>query len=171
MSQPSQFAIRPARETDVADILAMIRELAAFENLESELQVTSGLLRDGLFGPHPPASALIALVGGHPAGYAIYYTTFSSFTGRPGLFLDDVYVRPPYRKQGIGHALMREVAQAGVERHCKRYEWIALRWNENALNIYNELGARTLEEWVLLRMNEGQLRELASGKPATGTTV
>jgi GNAT superfamily N-acetyltransferase len=124
-------------------------------------------LCNALFGPTPSASALVAFAEGKPVGYAIYFFTFSTFTGKPGVYLEDVYVRPAYRRQGVGQALMRSVAQAGVERDCGRYEWSALRWNENALRLYRELGARTLDEWVLLRMNEGQLRHMASGNSAS----
>ena len=106
----------------------------------------------------------MAVADGRPVGYAIYYFTFSSFTGRPGVFLDDVFVRPSWRKHGIGRALMERVAQIGAERHCKRFEWIALRWNENALNFYNGLGAQPLDDWVMLRMKSNAIKDLAHGK-------
>ena len=157
-------SIRPARESDLPDILAMIRELAAFENLEEQLEVTAASLRESLFGSSPAAMALMAVADGRPVGYAIYYFTFSSFTGRPGVFLDDVFVRPSWRKHGIGRALMERVAQIGAERHCKRFEWIALRWNENALNFYNGLGAQPLDDWVMLRMKSNAIKDLAHGK-------
>ena len=153
--------IRTAYETDVPDLLAMIRELAAFENLEGELEVTATLLREALFGMHPAAAALIATVGSEPVGYAIYYHTFSSFTGRPGIFLDDLYVRPAFRQRRLGRALLESVADLGVQRRCGRFEWIALRWNENALKFYQQLGARVLDEWVMLRMGEPGMNQLA----------
>lgn len=156
-------SLRPARLTDVPDILAMIRELAAFENLEDELEVTAASLEESLFGPHPAAAAIVALIGAEPVGYAIYYHTFSSFVGRPGIFLDDIYVRPAHRQQGIGRALLEHVANIGVERGCGRFEWIALRWNENALRLYKRLGAHVLDEWVLLRMGDHCMKELAEG--------
>lgn len=153
--------IRPARESDLPDLLAMIRELAAFENLESQLQVTAASLREGLFGPHPVAGAVLALNGVETVGYAVYYYTYSTFVGRPGIFLEDVYVRPAWRNQGLGRALMEAVAKIGAERRCGRYEWIALRWNENALKFYRGLGAAELDEWVMLRMNETAMVHLA----------
>jgi len=157
------ISLRPARATDVPDILAMIRELAAFENLEDELEVTAASLEESLFGPHPAAASIVALVGPQAVGYAIYYHTFSSFVGRPGIFLDDIYVRPAHRQQGIGRALLERVAQIGTERRCARFEWIALRWNENALRFYKSVGAHDLDEWVLLRMGGRCMRELAEG--------
>lgn len=158
------FSIRPARPADVPDILAMIRELATFENLEDTLQVTAASLQSALFGPTPAASALVAMVGPETAGYAIFYSTFSSFTGRQGIFLEDIYVRPVYRKRGIGKGMIEHVAQIAAKRGCKRYEWLALNWNENALRLYTQLGAKTLDDWVFLRMEEPQIHALA-GKP------
>jgi len=158
----SGLVLRNGREKDVADLLAMIRELAAFENLEEELEVTALSLRESLFGAHPAAAVLLAIVGGEPAGYAIYYHTFSSFVGRPGIFLDDIYVRPKFRQQGIGRALLERVADIGVQRGCGRFEWTALRWNENALRFYENLGARQMDQWVMLRMGEHCMRSLAA---------
>lgn len=158
------FMLRDARESDLPDILAMIRELAAFENLENELQVTAASLHEALFGSHPVASALMAFAAGSPVGYAIYYRTFSSFTGGSGLFLEDVFVRPAWRQKGLGRALLERVAQAGAALNCKRFEWSALRWNENALTFYDNLGARVLDDWVMLRMDQVGLRGLANNK-------
>jgi GNAT superfamily N-acetyltransferase len=155
------FTIRPACESDVRDLMRMIRELAQFETLEHELEATETSLRDWLFGGHPAAAALIATVDGMRAGYAVYFHTFSSFAGRPGIFLEDVYVRPPYRRRGLGSALLKAVARIGVERGCGRFEWIALRWNETALKFYQNLGARVMDDWVMLRMETADMRELA----------
>lgn len=167
MSTSCSITIRPAREPDVPDILVMIRELAAFENLEETLNVTASLLQSALFGSSPAASALVATVGNESAGYAIFYETFSSFTGQKGIFLDDVYVRPAHRKRGIGVALLEQVARVAVKRNCKRFEWIALRWNENALRLYDGIGARTLDEWTLLRMEEPRITAFATRKSPT----
>jgi GNAT superfamily N-acetyltransferase len=156
--------IRNARETDLPDLLAMIRELASFENLEDELEVTAASLNESLFGLHPAAAALIAVAEGRPAGYAIYYHTFSSFVGRPGIFLDDIYVRPAFRRRGIGRALLKRVSDIGLRRHCGRFEWIALRWNEEALRFYEGLGARQLDQWVMLRLDEQGIKTLARAK-------
>lgn len=98
-------------------------------------------------------------------GYAIYFHTFSSFVGRPGIFLEDIYVRPQYRRRGVGSALLRAVGVIGMERDCGRFEWIALRWNESALKFYENLGARVLNEWAMLRMDSTGIRNLAEGAP------
>ena len=105
---------------------------------------------------------MLAQCDGELAGYAIYFFTFSSFVGRAGIWLEDVYVRPEFRRRGLGLDLIRAVAQIGVERNCGRFEWTALDWNENALNFYRKLGAREMDEWVLLRMNAAELRRLGS---------
>jgi GNAT superfamily N-acetyltransferase len=160
-TRAAAFHIRAAYESDVPDILAMMRELAAFENLEAELAVTAASLRESLFGLHPAAAALMAMAGCEPAGYAIYYPTFSSFVGRPGIFLDDLYVRPAFRQRRLGRALLESVADIGVQRRCGRFEWITLRWNETALKFYRNRGARVLDEWVMLRMDETAMKQLA----------
>ena len=158
------FTIRPACERDVRDLMKMIRELAQFETLEHELEATETSLRDWLFSGHPAAAALIATVDGKRAGYAVYFHTFSSFAGRPGIFLEDVYVRPQFRRRGLGSALLKEVAAIGAVRGCGRFEWIALRWNETALKFYQSLGARVMDDWVLLRMNSQEIRNLVGAK-------
>jgi len=161
----ANFTIRRACESDVRDLMWMIRELAQFETLEHELETTERSLRHWLFGVHPAAAALIATMDGVRIGYAIYFHTFSSFVGRPGIFLEDIYVRPQYRRRGVGSALLKAVGGIGLERNCGRFEWIALRWNESALKFYEKLGARVLNEWVMLRMESADIRKLAEGAP------
>jgi len=156
------FTINPATEPDVPLLLSMIRELAEFERLARELEVTADSLRGALFGVRPAAAALLARVGDEPAGYAVYFQTFSTFVGRPGIFLDDLYVRPPFRKCGIGRALLQRVAKIGMELGGGRFEWIMLRWNENAFRFYRSIGAKVMDDWALLRMNTQQVRKLAS---------
>ena len=107
---------------------------------------------------------MFARIDGQLAGYAIYFFSFSSFLGRAGIWLEDVYVRPEFRQRGLGRRLIEAVAQIGVERNCGRFEWTALDWNETALNFYDKLGAHKLEEWVLLRMNSPELARLGAIK-------
>ena len=161
------FTIRPACESDMRDLMKMIRELAQFETLEHELEATETSLRDWLFGAHPAAAALIATVDGVRVGYAIYFHTFSSFAGRPGIFLEDIYVRPQFRRRGLGRALLKAVGGIGLERNCGRFEWIALRWNESALKFYENLGARVLNDWVMLRMESAGIRNLSESASQT----
>lgn len=146
---------------EIPILLELIVELARFERLEHEVKATVGSLHEAFFGPQPAAGALLARSGGLPAGYAIYFFTFSSFVGRRGIWLEDVYVRPPFRRGGLGRGLIKAVAQIGVERNCGRFEWTALNWNKPALDFYNRLGAQAMEQWVLLRLGEDGLRRVA----------
>jgi GNAT superfamily N-acetyltransferase len=158
-------AITPLTRSEVPELLELIRELAQFEKLEHELQATVGVLENSFFGSPPAAGALLARCEGKLAGYAIYFFTFSSFIGRAGIWLEDLYVRPEFRKRGLGLDLIKAVARVGVDRNCGRFEWTALDWNENALNFYDKLGARRMGEWTTLRMNAAQISLLASQKP------
>jgi GNAT superfamily N-acetyltransferase len=158
------FSIETAAPADVPSLLELIRELARFEHLEHEVKATADSLHVSLFGSPPVAGALLARCGRELAGYAIYFFTFSSFVGRLGLWLDDLYVRPAYRRQGLGRALLEWVADIGAQRGCGRFEWTALRWNESALRFHEKLGARQLDEWVMLRMEGAAIKNLAREK-------
>jgi GNAT superfamily N-acetyltransferase len=155
------FEVRPATEQDVPVLLKMVRELAGFEELTEEVHSSEASLHAALFGDNPVAEALIAEQNGEPAGYAVFYHTFSTFVGKPGLWLEDVFVRPAYREAGLGRALLETVAQIGMERGCERYEWSALRWNENALEFYSGLGTKVMSDWVLLRTTARGMCRLA----------
>jgi len=152
--------IAPVTPAGIPTLLELIRELARFEHLEHELTATVESLNKSFFGPGPVAGALLARCDGAIAGYAIYFFTFSSFLGRAGIWLEDVYVRPEFRKQGVGRKLIEAVARIGVERGCGRFEWTALDWNEPALNFYRGLGATERKEWVLIRMDPEGLKKL-----------
>jgi len=158
------FTIGGVKPGELPDLLALIKELASFEKLEDEVESTVELLNDSFFGPTPAAGALLARNGQDLAGYAIYFFTFSSFVGRRGIWLEDVYVRPQFRKQGLGRKLIEAVAKVGVDRNCGRFEWTALNWNRTALDFYGTLGAKALDEWVLLRLNAGGMKQLAKGR-------
>jgi GNAT superfamily N-acetyltransferase len=156
--------IAPMTRAEVPELLELIRELARFEKLQDEVEATASVLENSLFGPQPAAGALLGRCNGKLAGYAIYFFTFSSFIGRPGIWLEDLYVRPEFRKRGLGLGLIQAVARVGVERNCGRFEWTALNWNEKALDFYDKLGAQKMGEWILLRMNQEQMR--AVGTPS-----
>jgi len=143
---------------EIPQLLELIRELARFEKLEAEVEATPELLRRALHDPQPSARALFVHCNGEVAGYAIYYFTFSSFTGRQGIWLEDIYVRPPFRQRGLARRLIAAVARIGYEHDCGRMEWTALKWNEPALALYARLGARVMDEWVLLRCHPAELR-------------
>jgi GNAT superfamily N-acetyltransferase len=156
-----EFSINPMTRDEVPLLLDLIRELARFEKLEHEVEATAELLTDSLFGPKPVAGALMARVGSELAGYALYFFTFSSFIGRPGIWLEDLYVRPAFRRQGLGRAMIEAVARIGAVRNCGRFEWTALSWNKNALDFYQKLGAQMMDEWILVRLNSDGLRRIA----------
>ena len=141
------LSIRPATKDDAALLAAMIRELAEFERLEHEVSMTEqDLLRDG-FGPHPKFRAVIAQWNGEPVGYAVFFDFFSSFQGRTGLFLDDLFVRPAFRKHGIGKALLAHVAGIAWREKYFCMRWEVLDWNTPAIDFYKNIGASFLEEW------------------------
>lgn len=153
--------IAPITSAQVPELLKLIRELARFEKMEHELEATVGSLRKALFGSRRVAGALLARCNGKAVGYAVYFSTFSTFVGRQGLWLEDLYVRPEFRQRGIGKRLIEAVARIAAERNCGRFEWTALNWNRNALDFYRRLGAKPMAEWVLIRMDATRLRRLA----------
>jgi GNAT superfamily N-acetyltransferase len=157
-----QTAITKISLRRIPELLELIRELANFEKLEHEVEATVKSLRTSLCGPRSAAGALLADCDGRLAGYAIYFFTFSSFIGRKGLWLDDVYVRPKFRRRGLGRLLIEEVAKIGAKENCGRFEWTALNWNRRALDFYRKLGARQMDEWILIRMDAKGLKQLAA---------
>jgi GNAT superfamily N-acetyltransferase len=159
-----EFSISRISPDEMPGLLELIRELARFEKLEHEVEANVETLSECLFGPGPVAGALIGRAGGELAGYALYFFTFSSFIGRPGIWLEDLYVRPSFRRQGLGRAMIEAVARIGAERNCGRFEWTALNWNKNALDFYRKLGAQMMDEWVLVRLNSEGLRRVAGRK-------
>ncbi|HYA79138.1 MAG TPA: GNAT family N-acetyltransferase [Candidatus Nitrosopolaris sp.] len=156
------IAIAPVTSVEIPILLELIHELARYEHLEHEVQATVESLGGSLLGHQAVAGALLGRCDGQVAGYAIYFFTFSSFVGRAGLWLEDVYVRPQFRQRGLGRRLMETVARIGAERNCGRFEWTVLNWNERALEFYQSLGARAMNEWVLFRMTSTNLRRLGS---------
>ena len=153
--------IQPARETDVPQILRFVRELARYERLEHEVIATEADLRAALFGERPFAEALLARLDGAPAGFALFFHNFSTFTGRPGLYLEDLYVTPPARGRGIGRQLLRHLATVAIERRCARVDWAVLDWNTSAIAFYRSLGAQPLEDWRVFRLTGAPLEQLA----------
>lgn len=160
--------IEPARAGDEAVLLALIRGLAEYERLAHEVVATEALLREQLFGRRPAAEALLARAAGQPVGFALYFTNFSTFLGRAGLYLEDLFVLPAHRGRGYGSQLFRRVAQIAVERQCGRMEWSVLDWNEPALAFYRRMGARPLDEWTVQRLTGPALLQAAGGGPQPG---
>lgn len=146
------FILRPAQEQDVESIVGLIGELAEFEHLTHLLEVTPEALRPQLFGPRPAAEAWVAEIDGSVVGFALFFTNFSTFLGRPGLYLEDLYVQPAHRSSGIGRALLERLGALAVERGYGRFEWTVLDWNQNAIRFYEKMGATMLPEWRLCRV-------------------
>lgn len=157
--------IRPATPDDPGLILELIGELAAYEGLTQQVMATEAALAEALFGPTVAAEAMIAELGGTPAGFALFFQNFSTFVGRPGLYLEDLYVRPAYRERGIGRALLRHLAGLAVERGCRRMEWVVLNWNAPAMRVYDAIGATALKDWTLYRLDGTALIDLAGRPP------
>ena len=156
------IVLRPARPGDVPLVLALIRELADYERLSDAVVADETLLADALFGDAPAAEVVIAEVDGAPAGFALFFQTFSTFLGRRGLYLEDLFVRPAYRGRGLGRRLMAHLAALAVARGCGRFEWTVLDWNAPAIGFYRALGAVGQDEWTVQRLDGVALRALAS---------
>lgn len=157
--------IRPAEPADVPTLVELITALAAYEKLTHLLEATPGKLHAQLFGPRPPAEALVADIG--PAGerrtvgFALFFTNFSTFLCKPGLYLEDLFVLPEHRGAGIGKALLKRLAALAVERGCGRFEWSVLDWNEPAIRFYEAMGATVMPDWRICRVTGEALQRVA----------
>ena len=158
--------IEPASPADVPTILQLIRELAEFERLLDQVTATEQQLHDGLFGPKPSAEVILGRLqpGGEVAGFALFFHNFSTFLARPGIYLEDLYVRQKFRGQGYGADLLRHLARLALERNCGRLEWSVLDWNQRAIDFYKSLGAVPMDEWTMYRVTGAALERL--GGPA-----
>jgi GNAT superfamily N-acetyltransferase len=155
------FTLRPARPDDVAVIHAMIGELAEYERLTHLFVTGESDLHTALFGPTPRAEVLLACFGGEVAAFALFFHNFSTFLGRPGLWLEDLFVRPAYRRRGCANALLKSLAGIARERGCGRFEWAVLDWNASAIDFYRSLGALVLPDWRIVRVVGRSLDALA----------
>lgn len=170
--------IRDARRDDVELMFGWVLELAEYEHGRDQVIGTAELLENALFGPNPCAEALIAEVrsdsdtaAGQPAGFALFYRTFSTWEARPGIWLEDLYVPPEHRRSGIGAALLTHLAELTVARGYTRLEWSALNWNEPALNFYAKLGAGRLDDWIVHRLEGAALARVAGKSGSTDASV
>jgi GNAT superfamily N-acetyltransferase len=152
-SDTPAFSLRPAELRDVGAIVGLIRELAEFENLGHLLQVTPEKLRPHLFGEKPVAEALVAESAGEVVAFALFFTNFSTFLAQPGLYLEDLYVKPSQRGRGVGEALLTRLVRTAAERGYGRFEWSVLDWNENAIRFYQRMGAAVLPDWRICRIS------------------
>lgn len=154
--------IERATERDVPVVLQMIRDLAEYERMADQVVATEASLREALFSGRPDAEVLLAYADDRPAGFALFFHNFSTFVGRRGLYLEDLFVKPEFRGGGIGKRLLVELARIALERNCGRFEWSVLDWNEPAIGFYKKLGAVPLEEWTIFRVSGDALTRLAA---------
>jgi GNAT superfamily N-acetyltransferase len=159
---PETCRIRPAAPADVPLILSMIRELAEFEKLAREVTATEADLKTALFGARPHAECVIAELGGKPAGFVLFFHNFSTFLAKPGIYLEDLYVKSELRGKGVGRALLAHLASLAVRRGCGRFEWAVLDWNEPAIGFYKSLGAKMMDGWKINRLTGKALEKLAA---------
>ena len=164
MNIQSNFEIRPARVEDVPVILGLIRELATYERAPNEVTATEEQLVDVLFGEKPAAEVLLAFENDTAAGFAVFFYNFSTWLGRPGLYLEDLFVKPEKRGKGYGRAPLMHLAKIAYERGCGRMEWAVLDWNDPAIKFYHALGAKPLEEWTVFRLTRDGIARLAQSE-------
>ena len=155
------FTIRPATAGDLAIILELIRALATYERAPNEVTATESGLKEVLFGKKPSAEVLLAFEMDRPVGFAVFFHNFSTWLGRPGLYLEDLFVRPEDRGKGYGRALLVHLAKIARDRDCGRMEWAVLDWNEPAIKFYRKLGAKPMDEWTVFRLTRDRIAKLA----------
>jgi GNAT superfamily N-acetyltransferase len=158
---PGEITITPVTPDDIPLVMHLIRALAEYEHELESAQATPEQLHEALFGPKPSAEAVIARLDGAPAGWAIWFQTFSTWTGRPGLWLEDLFVYPETRRFGVGKALLQHLARICVDRNYTRFEWSVLDWNEPSIAFYRSLGALAMDEWTTNRLSGEALKRLA----------
>lgn len=154
--------IRPTTADDTALILQLIRDLAVYEKLADDVIADEKSLRESLFGESPAAECVIAEYENSPVGFALFFHNYSTFVGKKGLYLEDLFVKPEYRGKGFGKALLAHLAKIALERNCGRFEWAVLDWNEPAIGFYKKLGAVAMDDWTVFRMTGSALDALAS---------
>lgn len=159
---PEHLTVRAAKSDDAELILQFIRELAEYEELSHEVVATAEDLKATLFQDSPPAEVLLGFSGGEPAAFALFFTNYSTFLAKPGIYLEDLFVRETFRGMGIGKAMLAEVAAKAAERNCGRLEWSCLDWNEPAKGFYSGLGAVPMDEWTVWRLTGEPLQALAN---------
>jgi GNAT superfamily N-acetyltransferase len=159
---PNSITLRDARRDDIETLLRLIRALARYEKLEHEVVATPELLTASLFSEQPRAHALVAEIAGRAVGLAVWFYNFSTFVGRPGIYLEDLFVEPEYRNAGVGRAMLKALAARAVREGCGRLEWAVLNWNEPAIGFYERLGSVAMNDWHVRRLSGENLRALAA---------
>ena len=164
--EDARFHMRRATAADVSVILALIKALAAYERAPEEVTATENQLKKVLFGRKPAAEVILGFEGDRPAGFAVFFHNFSTWLGRPGLYLEDLFVRPEMRGKGYGRALLVHLARIARERDCGRMEWAVLDWNVPAIEFYRKLGAKPMDQWTVFRLTREKIGRLADGLPS-----
>ena len=154
MNNNPNLVFRYAEEKDIPVIFSFIQELAEYEKLLDQVKVTEKILRENLFGKRRYAEVIIAELDKVPVGQALFFHNFSTFLGKPGIYLEDLYVKPEFRGKGVGKALLKKVIEIAKERNCGRVEWVVLDWNAPAIKFYQKLGAKEMKDWLVYRLNE-----------------
>lgn len=158
----NDFVIQKANKEDVPLILSFIRELAGYEQLLHEVVATEQILLESLFGDNPRAEVLIGFSNGLPSSFVLYFYNYSTFLGRPGVYIEDLYVRPEFRGLGIGKKLLAYLAKICIDNNCPRLQWWVLDWNEDAIGFYKRIGAKPMDEWTVYRVSGQELNQLAN---------
>lgn len=158
----NDFVIQKANKEDVPLILSFIRELAEYEQLLHEVVATEQILLESLFGDNPRAEVLIGFSNGLPSSFVLYFYNYSTFLGRPGVYIEDLYVRPEFRGLGIGKKLLAYLAKICIDNNCPRLQWWVLDWNEDAIGFYKRIGAKPMDEWTVYRVSGQELNQLAN---------
>jgi GNAT superfamily N-acetyltransferase len=166
MHSATAVVVRPARPADVPLVVDLIRDLAAYEKMSDECHADAETLAGHLFGPRAYAEVLIGCLDGTPAGFALFFHNYSTFLTKPGIYLEDLFVKPEYRDFGVGKALLAELAHLAVDRGCGRLEWSVLKWNAPAIGFYENLGAEAMVEWQVYRLAGEPLKALARSSSA-----
>ena len=154
--------IRTATKEDVPLILKFIKAIADYEKLADQVTATEETLTQSLFGNHPAAEVSFAYIKDQPVGYAVYFHNFSTFEGKRGLYLEDIFIEPAFRGKGIGKNMLKHLAQLAMDRQCARFEWVVLDWNENAIEFYQKIGAQVFDEWRVCRMERQAIEQFCS---------
>lgn len=166
----NELEIRFATKEDTPLILQFIKELAEYEQLLHEVVATEEILNDSLFGPHAHAEVLIGSLNQKPVSFALFFHNFSTFLGKPGLYLEDLYVQPQARSKGVGKQMLSYLAQLAIDRNCGRLEWWVLDWNKPAIAFYKSIGAKAMDEWTVYRVTGEALEDLSKNNRQTTTT-
>lgn len=166
MTNETDFTIRPATRADVPIILHLIRDLATYERAPNEVTATEAGLVGVLFGEKPSAEVVLAFAGDNPVGFAVFFQNFSTWLGRPGIYLEDLFVKPEMRGRGYGRALLVHLAKIARDRNCGRMEWAVLDWNDPAIHFYRKLGAKPMDEWTVFRLTRDGIANLAEARPS-----